>query len=246
MISTSINNEYALRMAGVALVIAAMGGWFVYDGAVGYPNKNKDHERFAEKLLELQAAEALPKAVEWLKEDTNGVVRVEQFARDEAGVKISSSKMNAIKDTQARIELVHQKEANKEVAAKQAGDLESELVKTLLKPPYSQWELHEQFAFAGFAFLFAAFLLGILAKRALTRITADDTGIRKNNELFAYADLTSVDWAKWHYKHIVRLAFGDRALKLDGWHHTRVDDIVALLLEKRKDLTMPEKPAAKE
>jgi len=246
MITTSINKEYALRMAGVALVIAAMGGWFVYDGAVGYPNKNTAHEQFAEKLRELKAEGTLPVAAEWLKEETNGVLRIEQFAREMPGVKISSSMMNVIRDTQSRIELVHQKEPDKVKAAQQAGVLEAMLAEKMLEPPYNQTELNTQFGFAVFAFVFAALLIGVLARRMLTRITADETGVILNGEPFAFADLTSVDWARWHDKHIVRMSFGDRSLKLDGWFHTRVDDIVALLLEKRKDFTMPEKPAAKE
>jgi len=245
MIATSINNEYRLRMAGVALVIAAMGAWFVYDGAVGYPAKNKDHERLAEKLRELREAGGLPTAAEWLKENTNGVSRVDALA-NETGAKVPSSAMNAIKDTRAKIEQIHQKEPDAAKAAKMAGDMEAALAEKMLKPPYSKGDLTEQFGFAAFAFLFAAFLLGILARRALTRITADETGITRNNERFNYADLTFADWSKWHEKHIVRRSFGDRALTLDGWFYNGVDDIVALLLAARKDFTMPEPPAAKE
>jgi len=246
MIATSINKEYCLRMAGVALVIAAMGGWFVYDGAVGYPGKNRAHERLAEKLRELREAGTFPKAAEWLKEGTNGVVFAEQFALDEAGVKLHSSTLNTVKDTQARIGQIFQREPDNAKAAQQAGVLEAALAESMARQPYSQAELNTQFGFAVFAFLFAALLLGVLARRASTRITADGAGISRNNERFEYAELTSIDWAQWHNKHIARLSFGSRSLKLDGWHHTRVDDIVALVLENRKDFTMPEKPAAKE
>ena len=244
MIATSINNEYRLRMAVVAVVIAAMGAWFVYDGAIGYPQKNKAHEVFAAKL---GALEKVPTAAEWLADkDGDGVPFVERFARDEAGMKPSSSIMNAIKDTRARVEQIHQKEPDKAVAAQRAAEQEEALAKKMRDAPYNHTDIQTQFGFAIFAFAFAGLLLGVLAKRAATRIIAGDDAITRNGERFAYADLTAIDWGQWHAKHIVRMSFGNRALKLDGWHHARVDDIVALALKKRTDFKMPGKPASKE
>ena len=243
MIATSINNEYVLRMAGVALVIAGMGAWFAYDGAAGYPKKNAAHARFAEKARALEKA---PTAAEWLRKDDGEVSHIERFARDEANAKLPSSILAAVKDTQARIEQIHQKEPDTKKASDEAKRLEEGLAQKILEPPYGAGDLHTQFGFAAAAFLFAVSLVGFLAWRASIRFTADDTGVTRGGERFDWADLSAVDWAQWRHKHIARLSFGGRVLKLDGWFYARVDDIVALMLEKRKDFTMPDEPAKKE
>ena len=245
MIITSIHNEYRLRMAGVAMVIAAMGAWFAYDGAVGYPAKNREHARFAEKLRELKEAGNLPKAAEWLKENSDGVPYVEEFARKE-GILLLNRVKEAIRDEVAKIDGAHAKGLDKSQVDESVARHEEALFAKMLDPPYTPVDLHTQFGFAALAFVFAAILLGVLAKRELTRVAADDAGVLRNGKRFAYSDLTDINWGQWHHKHIARLVFGNKAVTLDGWHRRGVDDIVALVLEHRKDFTMPEKPAKKE
>jgi len=244
MIKTTVNNEYRLRMTGVALVIAAMGAWFVYDGAIGYPNKNKEHTVFVEKLQELreQMEGELPKAAEWLKENDAGERYIEQFAR-EAGVKLPSLKIEDIKSTQAKVEGVHNTEPDARKAAAEAARHENTLVEKLMQLPYDDTALMTQFAFAVIFFAFAVLLVGMVVARARVKFTADDEGLARNNQRFAYSELTDIDWKEWHDKHIVRFVFGGSKWTLDGWHYANVDDIVAQVLAKRKDLTMPEKPA---
>jgi len=242
MIKTTINSEYRFRMAGVAVVIAAMGAWFVYDGAIGYPKKNEAHAIFAAALQALQQEGEPPKAAEWLKENDDGEPYIEQFARG-AGVKLASSKIEYVKSTQAKVEAVFNKEPDKEKAAAKAGEIEAALTAKLMSPLYNETDLNTQFGFAVVFFLFAGLLIGMVAARARVTFTADDEGLGRNNERFAYAELTSIDWAQWHDKHIARFAFGATGWTLDGWHYANVDDIVAKVLEHRKDFTMPEKPA---
>jgi len=254
MIKTTINNEYRLRMAGVAVVIAAMGAWFVYDGAIGYPQKNEAHTVFAAALRALQEEGEPPKAAEWLKENDDGEPYIEQFAR-EAGVKLASAKIDYVKSTQAKVEAVFNKEPDKEKAATKAGEIEEALTQKLMEPPYNETDLNTQFGFAVVFFLFAALLVGMVTMRARVKFTADDEGLGCNNHRFAYSELTNIGWEQWHDKHIVRFVFqkpendsidGPTRLfvwKLDGWHYANVDDIVAKVLEHRKDFTMPEKPA---
>ena len=246
MITTSINSEYRFRMAVVAAVIAAMGGWFVYDGAIGYPNKNRESRKFAEKVYALKEAGEFPSPKAWLKDEAgDGVTRIEAWARSN-DVKVANSVMTAIKDADARIDKIYQTEADKKAALEKVAKHEEQMYETMIKTPYSKTELKTQFGCAGFCFFFALFLIGVLARRSFTRFTADDEGIARNRERFAWKDLTEIDWADWHTKHIVRMLFGERLWTLDGWFYARVDDIVALALEKRKDFTMPEKPAEKE
>jgi len=244
MIKTTINNEYRLRMTGVALVIAAMGAWFVYDGAIGYPNKNKEHAVFVEKLLELreQMEGELPKAAEWLKENGAGERYIEQFAR-EAGVKLPSIKIEDIKSIQSKIESVHNTEPDTKKAAVEAARHENVLADKLAQAPYDDTALMTQFGFALVFFAFAGLLIGMVVARARVKFTADDDSLARNNERFAYSELTGIDWKEWHDKHIVRFVFGDHKWTLDGWHYAHVDDIVTQVLAKRKDFTMPEKPA---
>ena len=250
MITTTVNLEYALRMAGVALLIAAMGVWFTYDGAIGYPRKNEEHLVFVEKLRELQAGleaenKALPTAAEWLKENDDGVPAITQFA-NQAGVELRSLYMDNIKDTDAKIQRIHARSVDKEEAAQRVAELEASMLGKLTAQPFDQTSLNTQFGFAVFGYLFAGFLLLMVFIRWRARPGADDGGIVSRGRRYAYSELTGMDWKQWHDKQIVRLAFGNRVLTLDGWFHTRVDEIVALVLEKRKDFTMPERPAKEE
>jgi len=51
-----LNREYARRHLGVALLFAAMCGWFLYDGAVAYPQKD---ETFFEETLHTKKENAI-------------------------------------------------------------------------------------------------------------------------------------------------------------------------------------------
>ncbi len=238
--TTTINGEYRLRLAGVALVIAAMGAWFAYDGAIGYPQKNAQHAVFVQKLEAL--GEKTPTPAEWLKENDEGVRYIDEFAQA-AGVKLASSKVEEIKSTQMKIEQAQKSEASKQEIAAQIAQLEQYVENKLKAEPYEETAIQTQFGFAVFAFLFAGFLVALLVVRSRTVFAADDECVMKNNEHFAYSELTGIDWSKWHEKQIVRLNFGNRSLTLDGWHYAHVDELVAQVLAKRPDFTMPEKPA---
>ena len=248
MITTSINREYRQRWLAVALVITAMGAWFVYDGAIGYPKKNEKHAGFVAALEALEkekaeAGEAMPAAKDWLKEDDDGGGRyIDRFARA-AGVELSTSQVEEIKGTRDRVADTHRMEPDTKKAAEIIAVYEKNLLVNLKKPPYDKASINTQFGFAVFAFLFAAILVGLVAKRMRVTFTADERGLSRNNERFAYADLTGIDWAKWHEKGIARLNFNGTVWTLDAWYHAGIDEIIALILEKRRDFTMPEKPA---
>ena len=49
-----LNREFAMRHLGVALLMAGLCGWFVYDGAIAYPQK--DDAYFVELHTEKQRA----------------------------------------------------------------------------------------------------------------------------------------------------------------------------------------------
>ncbi len=46
----SLNREFLLRHLGVALLMAALGGWFLYDGAVAYPARGEPPQKCARQL----------------------------------------------------------------------------------------------------------------------------------------------------------------------------------------------------
>ena len=50
----ALNREFAMRHLGVALLFAALCGWFLYDGAIKYPQR--DDAYFAEVLHTKKAA----------------------------------------------------------------------------------------------------------------------------------------------------------------------------------------------
>ena len=43
MTSLRINREFALRHLGVAVLMAALSGWFAYDGFVNYPRQDESY-----------------------------------------------------------------------------------------------------------------------------------------------------------------------------------------------------------
>ena len=77
-LTTSLNREYAVRFLGVAALLIAFAGWFLYDGLIGYPNENARVAPIAERL----AAEERT-AAEWMNAQQTGVAPlVEAFQQD--------------------------------------------------------------------------------------------------------------------------------------------------------------------
>ena len=54
-----IRSSYRLRLGIIAIALLAVGGWFTYDGAAGYPNENIKRNRYLE-IKEEFGAEAPP------------------------------------------------------------------------------------------------------------------------------------------------------------------------------------------
>ena len=247
MITTKVNKDYRLSRLGVAFLITAMGAYFVYDGFIGYPQKNEKHAGFVAKLEALEkaksdAGEAMPASKDWMKPDDNGERYIERFAR-EAGVTMSTKQIEEIKGTEERARQIHQSEPDAKKAAAAIAMLEKSLLEKLKEPPYTQTELSTQIFFAALFFLFAAYLAGQVAMRRRVVFAADAEGLSRNGERLAWTEFSSADFARWHEKGIVHLNFKGRAWTLDAWHYSGVDEIVTLMMEKRKDFTMPEKPA---
>ena len=247
MITTSINRQFRLQYLGVALLISAMGAYFVYDGAVGYPRKNEKHAGFVAALEALEktkaeAEEPMPSAKDWMKPDDNGERHIDRFARD-AGVKMTTKQIAEIRGVEERVGDVLKAEPDAKKAAAAIAVLEMNLLEKLKEPPYSQTDLTTQFWFAVIFFLFAAGVAGLVALKARVKFAADAEGLSRNSERVAWTEFSSADLARWHEKGIARLNFKGRAWLLDEWHYSGVKEIVGLMLEKRGDFTMPEKPA---
>lgn len=237
MITTSINREYLLRMAGVSLIIAAMGAWFVYDGAVKYPRQNVEYKSFVEALEarpEVRTAQAL------MEEDDAGVTAVERISR-EAGLELPSKKLELVKGTKEAVDKILETDGDPKAKEAQVRKHEGELQKKLRELPYGESDIRSQFICAGLAFAFALYLGGVLLRRMRTRYTADDGGIGAGSRRHAYADISRVDWSRWATKDIAKIIFKDNSvLTLDAWHYNGVKEIVGIILGKRSDLNPPD------
>lgn len=229
---TVINKEYALRFVGVAALLLAFSGWFVYDGAVGYPGENARVAPVAEKL----AARGLSPA-DWMNTARTGTAplaeafRAEGFENPPAKIADTFSSMIGIQDPRAQ---------QPEVAAA-----------VFAQPIHTDDDIRAQFVSAAISLGFAVLLLAIVAYRAGIRFEFDGACLRRTafgkTAEWSLSDLTAVDDRQWKKRAVLRVAFRSGTVTLDAWHYAGIRPIASALLKaagKVPDQPAPETPTA--
>lgn len=212
---TRLNKEYAVRFVGVAALLLAFAGWFVYDGAVGYPGENARVAPVAERLAARNLAPA-----DWMNTARTGTAplveafREAGFEHPPAKIADTFSSMIGIQDPGAQ---------DPKVAAA-----------VFAKPIHSPDDIRAQFVSAAISVAFALLLLGILAYRACIRFELDGGVLRRTafgtTSEWPLTALTAVDGSQWKKRAILRAAFGADRVTLDAWHYAGIRPIAEALL----------------
>lgn len=214
--TTSINKEYALRFLGVALLFAGFAGWFLYDGAIGYPERNAAVAPVAEAL----AARDLTPA-DWVNTAKTGTAPLTEAFR-KAGLEPPAK----IADTFTSWVRAEDPRAHRTEEARQ----------TLLRPVYGEEDIRAQFVSAVVALLAALGLLALVALRFLTRHTLDDAALTVSTPLgtrrYPLTSLERVDDTQWEKRGILKATFAEGTVTLDVWHHAGMRPLGNALRER--------------
>ncbi len=217
-----LNKEYAKRFVGVALLLIAFAGWFLYDGAIGYPEKNAKVAPVAAVLANRNLSPA-----EWMNAAKTGtaplVAAFREAGFDQPPTKITDafSSMLSINDPAAQ-----QPEVAKAI---------------LLRPLYSQDDILAQYVSASISLAFAALLIAIVLWRARLHYRLDEkclSIVLKNDSVhYPLERLYDVDDAQWHKRGILRVRFKDApAVTLDAWHYANMRPIAEHFLSLKSNL----------
>ncbi len=212
---TTLNKEYAVRFAGVAALLLAFAGWFIYDGAVGYPGENA---RVAPVAAELAARKLSP--ADWMNTARTGTAPLTEAFRakgfDEPPAKIADtfSSMIGIQDPRAQ---------EPEVAAA-----------VFAQPIHTPDDIRAQFVSAAISAAFALLLLAVVGYRACVRFELDGGVLRRTvfgtPKEWPLTALTEADDSQWKKRAILRVAFGADRVTLDAWHYAGIRPIAEALL----------------
>lgn len=214
----SINREYALRFLGVAALLTAFAGWFLYDGFVGYPGKNAAVAPIAERLAQQNLV-----AADWVNTAKTGVSPLAEAFRKEGldpPAKLADTFGSWVSANDPRM-----------------NDLEATRA-VLRTPPYSADDIRSQFISAVVALLAAVALAALVGYRWQTRYTLDDAALTVTrfgkSTGYPLSELKAVDATHWEKRGILRLSFSVGAITLDAWHHVGVRPMAERLLPKQE------------
>ncbi|MEG1933820.1 MAG: hypothetical protein RR133_04455 [Kiritimatiellia bacterium] len=222
-ITTALNREYALRFLGVALFFAALAGWFLYDGRIGYPAENA---RIAPIAAELSARGLTP--AEWMNRAKTGTAPLVEAFRAK-GFKKAPAK---ISDAFASMMSVQDPKADDVDCARAI----------FAQPIHSEEDIHAQFISAALGLAAGFLLLGIVLRRWVTRFTLDTETpqgplltVTRGTRLRSYplSALTAVEEEQWKKRGILRLLFDNERITLDAWHYRHIREIASFILTFR-------------
>jgi hypothetical protein len=235
MAEARLNRDYARRMLGVALLMAALAAWSLYDGLAGWPRLNARMAAARPALLATNlAAEA------WLGGETPDE---RPLHRVFAAQGLTPPRKLVRKMGELRL-------------PPRPDDLEPALagqraaVRRLLEAPlYTAEDLRTQFIQAGLTLLLALAAAGLVAVKRGRIFIADETGLHGSGFRGSrtWPELAAVDWRRWDEKGIFVLTFASgAAVRCDGWHFAGMSAIVAEIEKQRPDLAPPQPPAVGE
>ena len=202
-VRTDVNPKFLLRMGILGLVCLGGGGWFLYDGLVGYPNQTKwatEYVKFAEENEELGAKDLYDK---WKEHAT------------EQGWPTWSS---------------HKNKEGRE--------------KTPYGSPKTDFEITEQYYYAGGAALIGLIFLGRLFLWLGCWIEADDHELRSSGgQQVRFDQISALDKKKWPKKGIAYVRYkkegGQKKLVLDDCNYDR--DTTQTILRMVEEKIGPDK-----
>ena len=235
MAEARLNRDYARRMLGVALLMAALAAWSLYDGLAGWPRLNA---RMAAARPTLLATNLTAEA--WLDGETPDE---RPLHRVFAAQGLTPPRKLVRKMGELRL-------------PPRPDDLEPALtgqraaVRHLLEAPlYTAEDLRTQFIQAGLTLLLALAAAGLVAVKRGRIFIADETGLHGSGFRGSrtWPELAAVDWRRWDEKGIFVLTFASgAAVRCDGWHFAGMSAIVAEIEKQRPDLAPPQPPAVGE
>lgn len=224
MVEAKLNKEYALRIAGIGLLMCCICVWSMYDGIAAWPRVNRNMDSIRPALLAKEMT-----AEGWLaRDDANETPLQAAFAAE--NMKVPAKLVKKVSELRVP--------AGSPVPPL-AVQIER-LQKIFNDPVYTQHELNTQFVQAAVTLCLglAAFLS--LTLKARKSYVADDTGLSGSGigkAPAAYEDIASIDWSKWDEKGILVLRLkNNRRLRLDGWHFSGITGIVGVIKHQRPDL----------
>ncbi len=214
-LATSINREYALRLVGVTLLFWVLSGWFLFDGAYGYPQENAKVTPVFQSLAKQELT-----ATDWMNTAKTGVAPlVEAFRK--AGLNVPKK----ITETFQSWERANDPRAHSITAAQQM----------FLSPLYDAEAIRTQFISAAIGFLAGVGLLGLLLIRLMTRFEWDGVALSRytlgKTRTFPRKELRHVDDSQWHHRGILKLCFEHGSVTLDAWHHAGIRPIAEVFLQ---------------
>ena len=226
MAEAKLNQEYAVRIAGVGALMVGMCVWSLYDGMVAWPRHNVSVEQARPALLATNlTAEA------WVTRNEAGVSPLGAVFQEKGLAPPSKliKKLGEFKVSPSASD----KTALYEMQAKR-------VQKLFEGPVYSPHDLQTQFVQAAITLFFGALAFFSVGLRARKRYCADGTGLHGSGfggQTIPYGDLALIDWAKWDEKGIATLTLKSGARhRLDGWHFAGIVGIVEEIRKQRPDL----------
>lgn len=208
-----------MRMCLVGALMAGLSAWFIYDGAIGYPNANAALAAVRPALLADCGRGLTPEEFLEPSDAAGGTLLRKRFA--EAGLALPRMLHQNLSE-------ITNPEGNDPEARARRSEQAARLFSGELFPRDKRMG---QFAMAAVMALFAILAFAaVLAKRGV-EFTADDSGLGGNGvgpSPLPWEDVSSVDWSRWKSKGIVTVkASGGRRVVLDGWHFKGVREIAA-------------------
>ncbi|MGN0885817.1 MAG: hypothetical protein ACI4RT_02340 [Candidatus Spyradenecus sp.] len=215
-LTTTLNREYALRLLGVAVLFIGLSGWFLYDGARGYPAENAAVAPVAAELAQQPLTPA-----DWVNTAKTGTVPLID-AFQARGLKAPSKFVDGFTSWVR--------------AGDPKGNDPQAAAALLRQPVHSPEDIRTQFISAGIGLLAAAGLLALLAWRRLTTLRLEPEALVRTvagrSQRFALAELRDVDDREWTKRGIARARFATGTVTLDAWHHAGIREIHARLVER--------------
>jgi len=231
MAEAKLNREYVNSRLGVGAFMVACCVWSLYDGLVGWPQKNAAMEKARPLLLGTNLT-----VTAWIAQDDNGDDALVRLFRQTGG-NVPGKLIGKIKELELPSTL-----ANDTISLERQS---AQLRKLFEAPVYSDGDVQTQWWQAGITMLLGLLAFAAIGRKANMRFIADDHGMSGNGfgpQTLAYEDITAINWAKWAEKGIIVLTFNSgKAVKLDGWHFSGMKGIADEIRKHRPDLA-PDAP----
>ncbi len=215
-LTTTLNREYALRLLGVAVLFIGLSGWFLYDGARGYPAENA---AVAPVAAELAKQPKTPR--DWVNTAKTGTVPLID-AFQARGVKAPGKFVDGFTSW---VRADDPKADDPQAAAA-----------LLAQPVHSADDIRTQFISAAIGLLAAAGLLALLALRWATTLRLEGEALVQRvagrERRFALAELRELDDREWAKRGIAKARFAAGTVTLDAWHHANIRALHDRLAER--------------